>query len=158
MSSEIAPGTYHIKHPKSGMFVVPRTWQETVSPLCLVHLNDPAFPQLSYVWSFIEIEPNLFRIVNEKTRLCVQIKHGGTPPAAGESVHQNTCESPGADERWYYRAGRFECFLNPALMWEAVDQGGPYLMIDANPAHGLDSEWVLVTVTPSDEEAKGTAA
>ena len=158
MSSEIAAATYHIKHPTTGLFVIPRTPDETVSPLALATLDDPSFPQLAFVWSFIEIEANVFQIVNEKTRLCIQVKGGDNPPLPNESVHQNTCGIVLADEKWFYRGGRFECFQNPNLMWEPVNQGDKYFTIVVNPARGANSEWVLVTVTPGDTEAKGTTA
>jgi len=155
MSSEIT--YYQIMNSYTGKVVVPRTPEETVSPLCEVDANDPNYKPQAFNWQFIEIGQDLYRLVNHQTSLCVQVKHGELPPEKDESVHQNTCVADSDDEKWYFRNGRFECFLNPTLVWEPRSQSkDPYTEIVVNTSDQSPAQsWIRTAIAAEEAAAKG---
>ena len=154
----MSSGIYQIMNSYTGKVVVPRTPEETISPLCQVDPNDPNYKPQAFNWQFIEIGQDLYRLVNQQTNLCVQVKHGDLPPVKDESVHQNTCVTDSDDEKWYFKNGQFQCFLDPTLVWEPRDQSkDSYMEIVVNTADGSPGQSWILTAIAADEAAAKTA-
>ena len=157
--SENTPGEfYRIRNQYTGLFLVPRTPEETVSPLCE---DDPLagrYPEEAFEWGFIQLGNDLYRIFNRMTLLCIEAKDGDNPPHKDESVHQNTCVPEAAYQKWYYRNARFECALDPRFVWEPLNQSkAPQTEIILNSVDGSAGQlWTRIAVV--DQAAEMGAA
>jgi len=73
-------------------------------------------------------------------------------------VHQNTCVTDSDDEKWYFKNGQFQCFLDSTLVWEPRDQSkDSYMEIVVNTADGSAGQSWMLTAIAADEAAAKTA-